>query len=123
MRDANSTLTDRDWTLLFQAFSDALEWVLDRARDLASAYPDEVAAVERVRLFIRKRIAGDPAHVRVDDLLFTFGLVAGAIERQRATASNVVAMTALAKPAMRPHAGLLRRVPASTSTPKRMRRL
>lgn len=119
MRDPNPTLTDRDWTLLFQAFSDALEWVLDRARDLASAYPDEVAAVERVRVFVRKRIAGDPAHVRVDDLLFTFGLVAGAIERQRAEPSNVIAMTALAKPAMRP----LRRLPASTPAPKRMRRL
>ncbi len=71
-----------DWTLLFQAFSDALEWALDRAADLARGYPDEVATVERVRTFARRRIAGQPAHVRLEDLLFAFALVAGAVERQ-----------------------------------------
>jgi hypothetical protein len=30
---------------------------------------------------MRKRIAGQPAHVRVDDVLFTFGLIIGAIDR------------------------------------------
>ena len=83
MTEPTKTLTSRDWTPLFQAFADALAWVLDRASDFARAYPDEVAAVERVRTFVHKRIAGDPAHVRVDDLLFTLGLIAGAIERSR----------------------------------------
>ncbi len=71
-----------DWTLLFQAFADALEWALDRAAELARGYPEEVATIERVRTFARRRIAGHPAHLRIEDLLFAFALVAGAVERQ-----------------------------------------
>ena len=50
---------------------------------IAREYPEEVAAVERIRAFVRRRAAGDPAHARMDDLLFTLGLIAGAIEQQR----------------------------------------
>lgn len=70
-----------EWTALFAAFSDALEWALSRAGSFAGAYPDEVATVQRVREFVRRRLAGDPAHVRSDDLLFTLGLIAGALQR------------------------------------------
>lgn len=70
-----------DWTPLFGAFQEAFEWALNVASRLAHDYPEEVDAVERVRVFMRKRIAGLPAHVRVDDVLFTFGLIIGAIER------------------------------------------
>ncbi len=70
-----------DWALLFRAFHDASDWVLDIAAHTARSYPDEVAAVERVRNFMRARSAGRPARVRVDDLLFTFGLMLAAIER------------------------------------------
>jgi hypothetical protein len=70
-----------DWTPLFRAFKEAFEWTLDVAKSLARDYPEEVEAVERVRAFMRKRIAGQPAHVRIDDVLFTFGLIIGAIER------------------------------------------
>ena len=70
-----------EWTALFAAFSDALEWALSRAGALARPYPDEVAAVQRVRAFVRRRLDGDPAHVRSDDLLFTLGLIAGALQR------------------------------------------
>jgi len=70
-----------DWTPLFGAFRQAFEWALDVAAQLAGDFPEEVAAVERVRRFMRKRIAGIPAHVRIDDVLFTFGLLIGAIER------------------------------------------
>src|SRR6476660_1567186 len=76
-RDAD----DLDWTLLFQAFNTAFEWALDIAADFARNFPEEVAAVERVRAFMRKQTAGVTAHVRIDDLLFTFGLIIGAIER------------------------------------------
>lgn len=75
-------MNDTDWTLLFQAFSEALEWALDRAAELARAYPEEVATVERVRQFARRRIAGQNAHVRIEDLLLAFALVAGAVEKQ-----------------------------------------
>lgn len=70
-----------DWVLLFRAFRDACEWVLDVAAHIARRYPEEVATVERVRTFMRARIAGRPAHLRIEDLLFTFALVLAAIER------------------------------------------
>jgi len=70
-----------DWTPMFQAFREAFEWALDVAKQLARDYPEEVAAVERVRAFMRKRIAGETAQVPADDVLFTFALIIGAIER------------------------------------------
>src|SRR5690349_8932014 len=73
-----------DWITLFGAFAEALDWALDRAADMASAYPEEVAIVERVRAFVTKQIAGERAHLRIEDLLFALGLVAGALERELA---------------------------------------
>jgi len=70
-----------DWALLFRAFQDASEWLLDVAAHTARGYTDEVGAVERVRKFMRARNAGRPAHLRLDDLLFTFALVLAAVER------------------------------------------
>ena len=70
-----------DWSLLFRAFKDASEFVLDCAAHTARDYPDEVATVERVRKFMRARNAGRPAHLRIEDLLFTFALVLATIER------------------------------------------
>ena len=78
-----------NWTPLFHAFKEALEWSLDVARNLARDYPEEVEAVDRVRAFMRKRIAGQPAHVRIDDVLFTFGLIIGAIERDLGPVANL----------------------------------
>jgi hypothetical protein len=82
LTEREETLEPTDWTTLFRAFADALEWAFDRAADLAREYPREVEIVERVRTFVRRRIAGNPAHVRIEDVLFVFGLVAGAVERQ-----------------------------------------
>jgi hypothetical protein len=79
--DAERMFGPHEWTALFAAFSDALEWALSRAGSLAREFPDEVAAVQRVRTFVRRRLEGDPAHVRSDDLLFTLGLIAGALQR------------------------------------------
>lgn len=70
-----------DWSVLFRAFKDASEWVLDCAAHTARDYPDEVAAVERVRRFMRARNAGYAMHLRIDDLLFTFALVLASIDR------------------------------------------
>lgn len=90
----------KSWTKLFQAFAEALDWVLSLASDLARNYPAEVATVERVRTFIHRRIAGDPAHIRADDLLFALGLIGGALELHRSTAAapRVHARTLRAKP-------------------------
>lgn len=70
-----------DWTPLFAAFREAFEWALDVAKNIARDFPEEVDAIERVRTFMRKRIAGETAHLRVDDVMFTFALIIGAIER------------------------------------------
>jgi hypothetical protein len=70
-----------DWTSLFGSFRDAFEWALNVAAALARDYADEVAAVERVRAFLRGRIAGELTHIRVEDILFTLGLLIAAIER------------------------------------------
>lgn len=40
---------------------------------LARGYPEEVNAVERVRAFLRARIATGDADVGVDDVMFVFG--------------------------------------------------
>lgn len=74
-------IDSKSWTPLLQAFSEALDWALDRAADLARDYPAEVATLERVRTFLHRRVAGDPAAVRPDDLLFAFGLIGGMLER------------------------------------------
>jgi hypothetical protein len=78
-----------DWTPLFRAFQEAFEWALNVAVALARDFPEEVEAVERVRTFMRARIAGQPSHVRADDVLFTFGLIIGAIERDLGPVSTL----------------------------------
>ena len=57
-----------DWTPLFAAFKEAFAWALDVATGLARDYPEEVEAVERVRVFMKARLAGKPATVPVDDV-------------------------------------------------------
>lgn len=81
--------TPRDWIPLFDAFREGFDWALDVARGLADGFPEEIEAVERVRTFMRARIAGRMAHVRADDVLFTLGLVVGAIERDLGPVSAV----------------------------------
>lgn len=76
-----SRTTVLEWLPLISAFRDTVEWVLDIAADIAADYPDEVAAVHRVRSFLRHRMAGYPATLRLQDVLFTVGLVLAAIER------------------------------------------
>ena len=68
-----------DWTPMFQAFREAFEWALDVAKTIARDYPEEIEAVERVRAFMRKRIAGETSHIDTDDVLFTFALIIGAM--------------------------------------------
>ena len=103
----------RDWTALFQAFSEAFEWALDLAGGLARAYPAEVATVERVRTFVRRRVAGELAHIRLDDLLFTLGLLAGAIARDIRPVMPAPARTLRA--ARRVRARVMRSTPFSSA--------
>lgn len=101
MKNTKSHDIDLDWTLLFQAFMESFEWAVDVAAAFARGYPDEVAAVERVRVFMRKHVAGQTAHVRIDDVLFTFGLLIGVIERDWTPATRVARSLALRAPAKR----------------------
>ena len=71
-----------DWKPIIAAFRDAFEWALDIAADFAREYPDEVAAVERVRAGILLQLAGWPVdEPSLDDVAFTFALFIGALER------------------------------------------
>jgi hypothetical protein len=77
-----------DWKPLFGAFKQASEWALDAAAQFARDYPEEVAAVERVRMFLRQRVASSfdelaVVDISIDDVLFTLGLLIGVIERDR----------------------------------------
>lgn len=70
------------WERLYAAFREAFEWALDVAARLARDFPEEAEAIERVRVYMRKRLAGLPAQVSIDDVLFTFGLLIGSIDRE-----------------------------------------
>jgi hypothetical protein len=99
-----------NWTPLFGAFRDAFEWALDIARAIARDYPEEVEAVERVRAFMRKRIAGEPATLDEQDILFTFGLLLAAIERDLGPIGKRVSPVALASSIVFPGAAAWERL-------------
>ena len=69
-----------DWSPVWDALDDMLEWALDigvdRARD-----DGEVEAIENVRDFLRASIDGEAASLRIDDFVFTLGTVLSALER------------------------------------------
>jgi hypothetical protein len=74
--------TNLNWRPMFGAFEEAFEWALNTAAQFAREYPDEVAAVERVRSFLRRRFAQlEIERVSLDDVMFTFALVMGAVAR------------------------------------------
>lgn len=84
-----------DYRPLFRAFREAFDWALDVAASLARDFPEEVEAVERVRAYMRARLAGRVASVEVDDVLFTFGLLIGAIDRDLGPVSSGPAVSPL----------------------------
>jgi hypothetical protein len=73
-----------DGAHLINAIREAFEWGLDVAARLVREYPEDADAVERVRAFMRARMDDRPASVAVDDVLFTFGLLMGSIDRELA---------------------------------------
>ena len=52
--EETKTPTRREWK---QMLEEALEWTLNAAGEAAREEPHEIAAVERVRAFVRKRFA------------------------------------------------------------------
>ncbi len=72
---------DVDWKPLYRALQESIDWALDIAATLAAPYPEEVEAIERVRVFVRAKLLGRPAQVRIADVMLTFGIIIAAIER------------------------------------------
>lgn len=81
---------DLDWKPLYRALSDSIEWALDVAAKLAAPYPEEVEAVENVRAFVRAKLAGQSAQVRLVDVMLTFGIIVAAIETDLGPQSRVL---------------------------------
>ena len=80
-RNTKREAGDLDWVPLAWALQDSIEWALDVAAALAAPYPEEVEAIERVRAFVRAKIAGRAAEVRTDDLMLVFAILIASIER------------------------------------------
>lgn len=72
---------DVDWKPLYRALHNSIDWALDIAAKLAAPYPEEVEAIENVRAFVRAKLEGKAARVRLADVLLTFGIIIAAIER------------------------------------------
>ena len=70
-----------DYKPLLKALRHTVEWALDVGASITRDFPDGNAAIERVRSFMHARAAGEPAHLHVDDMLFTLRLVLGGIGR------------------------------------------
>lgn len=80
--DVAKAADDRhDWEVLYRAFGEAFDWALDVAVAIARDFPEEIETVERVRRFVKAHLAGERAAIAIEDVLFTFGLLIGAIER------------------------------------------
>ena len=89
-RNAMTDAGDLDWKPLYSALRDSIEWALDIAAKLAEPYPEEVAAIENVRAFVRAKLAGQEAKVRLVDVMLTFGIIIAAIERDLGPQSRML---------------------------------
>jgi hypothetical protein len=85
------------------ALREAVEWALDLASRIAAQYPEEASAVEKVRTFVRARLAGLPVDVDLDDVLITMGILIGAIDRppEDAAQMHAIGVDAVALPQQR----------------------
>ena len=81
---------DLDWKPLYSALRESIEWALDIAAKLAAPYPEEVEAIENVRAFVRAKLAGEAAKVRLVDVMLTFGIIIAAIERDLGPQSRML---------------------------------
>jgi hypothetical protein len=69
----------RDWK---QIVEEAIEWSLNAAADAARNHPHDIAAIERVRGYVRKRfaqLAVDPVNFK--DLMLTLALLTSAVTK------------------------------------------
>jgi hypothetical protein len=69
-----------DWQPLFAAIKDVIDWALDIAVQLSRDFPDDVEAIENVRVCFHAWLAGRPCEMELNDLLLTFAAILSAIE-------------------------------------------
>jgi hypothetical protein len=80
-RLASRRAEEAAWMPLFAALREAVDWSLQVALSLAAPYPEEAAAVEKVRSYVKAKLAGRTADLHIDDALLTLGILIAAIER------------------------------------------
>jgi len=81
---------DQQW--LREQLETVIDWALEIATKLALRDPGDVAAIERVKVFVRKYLVGQRAEIPVTDVLTTFGiLISGIYIEDERTALSVLA--------------------------------
>lgn len=70
----------RLWGPLMHRFQDLIEWALDIAVTLAGDFDEEIAAIERVRAYVRAWLSGRRIDVEMDDVFTTLAILFAAIE-------------------------------------------
>ena len=69
-----------DWQPLFAAVKDVIDWALDIAVKLSRHCPDDIDAIENVRVCFHAWLDGKPSEMEVNDLLLTIATILSAIE-------------------------------------------
>jgi hypothetical protein len=69
-----------DWQPMFRAIKDVIDWALDIAVKLSRDLPEDVEAIEKVRVCFHAWLDGKPSEMDVNDLLITFATILAAIE-------------------------------------------
>ena len=69
-----------DWQPLFAAIKDVIDWSLDIAAKLSRHDPEDLEAIEKVRVCFHAWLDGRPCDMDVNDLLVTFATILSAIE-------------------------------------------
>ena len=72
---------EHEWKELVRTLQESIDWALDIAAKLAAPFPEEIEAIENVRTFVKARLVGRPAMVKIADLAITFAVLLTAIER------------------------------------------
>jgi hypothetical protein len=69
-----------DWQPVFGAVKDVIDWALDIAVKLSRDLPEDIEAIEKVRVCFHAWLDGEPCEMDVNDLLITFASILSAIE-------------------------------------------
>lgn len=76
-----------EWRAFRSVLVDAIECAIEHACARVCDFPEDVAALEHLRDFSRRRISGVPSAMRVSDLLSALGILLGAFEAERCAPS------------------------------------